>query len=211
MNAQHPIGDPAELAALYALGELPPEQAAEFERHLAAGCELCAGELRRLDRAVTRLFSAAPEIPVAPHIRDELLRRIASACEPPADRPQPNPQVWKHWSPDDASSDLIIRDAMRLGWERTGIDGIEVRRLFVDQRRNQMTALVRMAAGTAYPPHRHGGPEECLVLEGTLRVGSRLLHAGDYQRMAQDSEHEVQSTDDGCTLLIISSLTDELT
>jgi anti-sigma factor ChrR (cupin superfamily) len=80
----------------------------------------------------------------------------------------------------------------------------------MDSARDRMTCLVRMAAGTAYPRHIHAGPEECLVLEGELRVGDEMLRAGDYQRAAPGSHHPVQSTDRGCLLLIVSSLSDEL-
>jgi quercetin dioxygenase-like cupin family protein len=72
--------------------------------------------------------------------------------------------------------------------------------------------LVRMEPGSSYPGHVHGGPEECYVISGDLRVGDSLhMRAGDYQRVAAGMTHPVQSTDEGCLLLITSSLHDELT
>ena len=59
-------------------------------------------------------------------------------------------------------------------------------------------------------PHHHGGAEECYVLEGDLRTGDVWMHAGDYQHAAAGSVHPVQSTVQGCLLLIHSSLQDEL-
>lgn len=123
---------------------------------------------------------------------------------------QPNPQVWKRWQGDQAATDWFIRRRDEGAWEETGIAGIQVRRLFVDPSRNQMTALVRMAAGTAYPRHIHDGPEECLVLDGDLWAGDVEFHQGDYQRMTPGSRHDVQSTKEGCLLLIVSSLSDEI-
>ena len=74
-----------------------------------------------------------------------------------------------------------------------------------------VTMLIRMAPGTAYPAHRHGGAEECYVLEGDLHVGDDIvMHAGDYQRAEAGSTHPVQSTRGGCLLLLTSSLRDEL-
>jgi hypothetical protein len=95
-------------------------------------------------------------------------------------------------------------------WAPVGIPGIEVKRLATDPERREVTMLVRMAAGTAYPAHRHGGVEECLVLSGEILVGERPMKAGDYQISQRDSVHPVQSTRDGCLLYIRSSQDDEL-
>jgi anti-sigma factor ChrR (cupin superfamily) len=70
--------------------------------------------------------------------------------------------------------------------------------------------LVRMAAGTTYPSHRHAGDEQCFVLDGDLHVGEIVLHSGDFQLAPEESEHGPQSTVGGCTLLIVSSRNDEL-
>lgn len=64
--------------------------------------------------------------------------------------------------------------------------------------------------GTAYPCHVHDGPEECYVHRGELCVAGETLRAGDYQRAAPGSLYVVQSTENGCLLLIVSSMTDEL-
>ena len=220
MTPDHPVGDPAELAALYAAGAMTDEQAAEFEAHLA-DCERCIAELRRLDPAVLELLQAVePVIPDA-RVRDTLLARVSAApasqagthaegASPRGEWAALGPQVWKAWAADQAGGDLLIRRGGEGAWEPTGIAGIEVRRLFVDEERNQMTALVRMAAGTSYPRHLHNGPEECYVLQGDLHLGDTVLRAGDYQRAAPGSRHGVQSTSAGCLLLIVSSLTDEL-
>jgi anti-sigma factor ChrR (cupin superfamily) len=200
---EHPMGEPAELAALYAAGAMPGEQRAQFEAHLD-DCAACLEEARRLDGVVTQLFSATPPAPVAAPLREALLARVSAANH------AAGPQVWKRWGADDPQQDLFVLRGEEAPWEPTGIDGIDIRRLFVDRPRNQMTMLVRMEAGTAYPRHVHDGPEECYVLQGELRVGDDTLRAGDYQRAAPGSKHAVQSTDTGCLLLIVSSLTDEI-
>jgi hypothetical protein len=48
------------------------------------------------------------------------------------------------------------------------------------------------------------------VLEGDLHVGDMVLHAGDYQCAITDSLHDVQHTEGGCVLFIVSSLRDEI-
>lgn len=73
-----------------------------------------------------------------------------------------------------------------------------------------MTFLARMAPGSSYPSHRHGGPEECYVLKGDLDVGHRKMRAGDFERAEPGSVHARETTEEGCLLLIVSSLRDEM-
>ncbi|NOT32068.1 MAG: hypothetical protein HOP15_16600, partial [Planctomycetes bacterium] len=129
-------------------------------------------------------------------------------------------QVWKQWRTE-ARAPSVVSAAGAEAFEPTGFPGVRVRRLAVDQDAERVTMLVRMDPGTAYPAHRHGGVEECYVVEGDLWIGAGIeangigvpaleMHAGDYQRMEEGSLHPVQSTRAGCLLLITSSLQDEL-
>lgn len=222
MTLNHDNGDPREWAALYASGALDPAQVGAFEAHLRAGCPECLAGLSELRPVVEALAEVEVEpVQPRPEVKASLLARIdadlrergaAAGGRPAAGDASrdPNPQVWRDWTADAIDQDVVLRDALHSGWEETGITGIRVRRLCVDPTRNQMTALVRMAPGTAYPAHKHNGPEECLVLEGDLRAGDDHFHAGDYQRMGVGSRHVVQSTESGCLLLIISSLSDDM-
>jgi anti-sigma factor ChrR (cupin superfamily) len=83
-----------------------------------------------------------------------------------------------------------------------------MRVLAIDAAADRFTALVRMAPGANYPAHRHGGPEECFVLEGDLRHEERVMRAGDYEWVAAGSHHGPQTTAEGCLVLIHSSLSD---
>lgn len=212
MSSNHQIGNPQELAAAYAAGAMTAEEAVTFEAHLASGCDDCATAVRSYDDAVVHLYESV--VPVAPGA--DLRERILGAAAPQAksrkivedSRAGKQGQIWREWTPD--VDDILIRNCAMNGWEDTGIPGIEVRRLSADRERNQMTALFRMAPGTAYPRHVHDGPEECYVLQGDLSVGDQVMHAGDYQKMAPGTQHGVQSTENGCVLLIVSSLSDEM-
>lgn len=44
-----------------------------------------------------------------------------------------------------------------------------------------MSYLVRLAAGSSLPPHRHPVDEECVVLEGEVRIGTLRVAGGGYQ------------------------------
>jgi len=70
--------------------------------------------------------------------------------------------------------------------------------------------LVRLAPGTEYPPHRHGGVEELHLLHGELMIGDRKLYPGDYhQAEAGSVDHRVWS-ETGCTCVLITSYNDAL-
>ncbi len=60
------------------------------------------------------------------------------------------------------------------------------------------SCMVRLAPGTSFPPHGHPLDEECVVLEGSLRIGADLvLLPGDFHVGIKGIEHETVSTDDG--------------
>ncbi len=77
--------------------------------------------------------------------------------------------------------------------------------LFSDPVTARTTALVSMAAGTRYAPHRHEQAEEVYVLEGSCLCGGRLLRVGDYHRAEAATVHTDISTEEGCLMLAIFS------
>jgi anti-sigma factor ChrR (cupin superfamily) len=194
------LGDPAELAALYAAGAMELDERAAFEVHLAEGCEMCRAELARLGGVVAGLAAAALSVPPDPRSWEALLARVAGTSASSPLRP--------HLQLVAAKSEAVLKRADDAVWEDTEVPGVRIRTLFVDAQSNHFTALVRMAPGSSYPGHIHGGPEECFVLEGDLDVGEQVMRAGDYQRVPAGSRHAVQSTKQGCLLLITSSLSD---
>ena len=195
--------DAAELAALIAAGAIPEASQPDVEARLGSDALLRA-ELAHLSPAIESLCDRSLAPP--PSIRSGLLGRIDSESRPaPVD-----PQIWKRWTRDDENRKLLIRRSQEGAWEETGVEGVRVKRLLMDEARNQFTALVRMSPGSSYPRHVHNSAEECLVLEGDIRMGDQVLRAGDYQFAPADSLHGVQSTEGGCLLLISSGMDDDL-
>jgi putative transcriptional regulator len=205
MKNDHELGDPAELAALYAAGALPRAERAAYEAHLDT-CAVCRVELRSHAPAVAALANALAPVEPDPALRKALLRRVAPSS---AGHSPLRSSFQTAPARAEAGAGLLIQRAAEGAWEDASVPGIRVRVLFVDRPNNHFTALVRMEPGTSYPRHRHDGPEECLVLEGDLHVGDEVLNVGDYQRASVGSTHGLQSTKTGCLLLITSSLTDE--
>ena len=198
------LGDPGDLAALYAAGALTGPEYEAFEAHLVAGCAICVAEVEAYGPAVAALAEAAPPRAPGGHVRAALLRRVAEAG--PGASPL-RELVLAELA--DTTAETIIRTPAQGPWQETSVPGVQLRVLAVDRVRNQFTALARMAPGAAYPRHVHSAPEDCLVLEGELLVGGEVMRAGDYQRAPAGSAHGVQRTETGCLLFITSSLTDE--
>lgn len=203
-------------ANLFLLGTLEPQEEKQFLQHLAgcAECKKTVAETARVMRALPMAWLSPDDSPIhfihpPAALKEKLLHNIKSDA-PPAAKAATHPQVWKNWSNMKKEIGLVMVRADEGDWEDTGVNGFQVKRLFVDEAHDSVTMLVRGPAGAVYPSHRHAGPEQCYVLTGDLHVGDAVLRAGDYQYASSDSIHGIQYTESGCLLLIVSSLHDEI-
>jgi ChrR Cupin-like domain len=63
--------------------------------------------------------------------------------------------------------------------------------------------LLRMKPGAVLPPHRHPVDEECVVIEGVLRIGNELvLSAGGFHLGRKDTPHDAITTDTGALIFL---------
>jgi hypothetical protein len=63
--------------------------------------------------------------------------------------------------------------------------------------------LLRMQPGAVLPAHRHPIDEECIVIEGVLRIGSTLtLEAGGFHLGRKDLPHDAITTDTGALIFL---------
>lgn len=65
-----------------------------------------------------------------------------------------------------------------------------------------MSYLVRLAPGAALPVHRHPIDEECVVLEGELRIGDLVVAAGGFHLGRKDVLHAPITTVDGALIYL---------
>jgi quercetin dioxygenase-like cupin family protein len=85
-------------------------------------------------------------------------------------------------------------------WQRF-LPGIE--RKVLHEKNGVMSYLLRLAAGAVLPAHHHPIDEECVVLQGDLRVGQTLvLHAGDFHLAHEGLPHDSISTDTGALIFL---------
>ena len=157
-----------------------------FEEHLSDGCLQCHARIRETQEALAGVSVSLEPITPADSVKARLLKRIDS--EKPG---------------------LVYIHANEGKW----IDvepGIVAKILNLDTERRRVTALVRMAPGSAYADHRHLGTEEVLVLEGSCYCGGRRLRPGDYHRADAGSIHLDTRTDEGSLMLVIAPLQNEM-
>ncbi len=203
MRHQRLTSEIGDQIAAYALGQLSSAEARAFELHLQAGCSICEEELRSVERTLSFLALSVPQSDPNPQLRERLLRQITGVSDV-----KDSPQVWKTWKTASARGQHLVR-ATQGSWEPVGLQGVLTKQLYVDPIHETVTMLVRMEPGATYPAHRHGGREQCFVLEGDLSYDIGL-GAGDYLCAEVDTTHPISRTEHGCLLLIISSTHDDL-
>jgi anti-sigma-K factor RskA len=107
----------AEAAAAYALDALDPQEAQQFEAHLAT-CAACREELVRYQQVVVGLASTVtPEEP-PPSLRARTLARAFAGSQVPLSEPGaavPRPHTWHVEKPDVRAADAASRSAA-WGW-----------------------------------------------------------------------------------------------
>lgn len=127
-------------------------------------------------------FDAAGEAPggtpgQARTIRHRLMERVADA---------------------DETHETIVAD--EAGWQPF-MEGVSLKVLH--ERDGVLSYLLRLAPGATVPSHRHPMDEECIVLEGCIRIGSRpMLGPGAYHLAHEGSLHPSIATQTGATIFL---------
>lgn len=100
----------------------------------------------------------------------------------------------------ESALDHVTVRASDQGWE-TLAPGLL--RKVLHEADGAISTLMRLAPGVVVPGHSHGIDEECMVLEGTLRIGPELLlHAGDFHVGRKGMAHGDASTDTGALVYL---------
>lgn len=72
-----------------------------------------------------------------------------------------------------------------------------------------LSYLLRLAPGARLPAHRHPVDEECVVLEGTLRIGTRIeVGPGGFHLAHRGALHAGLSSDGGATIFLRGAVPD---
>ena len=185
-------------ASLYVLGALTPEEHRAFESQLRQDGELRA-LLMELQRAANLVAKSVPQSKPPPQLKTRIFERIAAAKEiPPA--PVAAVPVGLHF----------MEAASKSGWKELPLPGAFIKLLSLEKERGFAVLLGRIGAGVRYPAHVNVGPEDFYILSGDLVVGNRRLVAGDFHHADKGSQHEVNYSEHGCTLLAVLTTDDPL-
>lgn len=77
-----------------------------------------------------------------------------------------------------------------------------VRVKFLHRDDRHQSVLVRLEPGAVYPAHAHSEDEECVVLDGEVRIGDIRITAGDYHLARGGSRHSELRSEAGALLFI---------
>lgn len=84
-------------------------------------------------------------------------------------------------------------------------EGIDQAVLWVNEKANRKSLLIRMEPGARYESHAHEDDEECLVIEGDLVFGELVLKAGDFHFAPKGRTHPPAYSPSGCLLFITAA------
>jgi quercetin dioxygenase-like cupin family protein len=175
-----------ELAAGYATGELELAERGEFQVLLQSASDSEREAAAAVIDTAALVSLARPLEGPSPALRQRLMSRIGqSAVAKP-------PELLK-----------FIRGADNSVWIPLKVPGAYVKVLSMEESRGHAVVLGKLDPGAHYPAHDHIGGEEIYVLSGDLFIGEVKLVAGDFHSAAPGSRHEVNHSEQGCTILAV--------
>lgn len=172
--------DEANLTEL--LGAQDPEEAAHF-------VELA-----------TQLAFAAPAATPSPALKARLMAALLSPAT-----------AGRKDVPQQELPGVFVLRQQQQSWRPTPFAGVTYNHLYLNEQTKLQTVILRLEPGAHYPRHRHREVEQCLVLSGDVfTAGRRALVAGDFEWAEAGTEHDSITSTNGCELLLIASVHNEM-
>jgi anti-sigma factor ChrR (cupin superfamily) len=189
-----------EQASLYALGALGEPESGAFEVELRGNAEL-REFVRGLQRTTDLLAVSTPGEPLPPSLRDKVLERIQTEG---SRKSSASPALA-------ALAGLrFVEAAESQGWKQLPVPGTYIKLLSLEKECGYAVLLGKLDPGARYPAHVNAGPEDFYILTGDLVIGDRKLVAGDFHHADKGSQHAVNYSIEGCTLLSVLTTDDPL-
>jgi quercetin dioxygenase-like cupin family protein len=177
-------------ASLYVLGALTAEEQSAFESTLREDAEL-RDLVFKLQRTAGLIAKSVPQAAPPLPLKAKILECIAASKPVPPAPPAMTPPTLRFL-------------------EAASESGAFIKLLSIERERGYAVLLGKIEAGVRYPAHVNAGPEDFYILSGDLVVGNRRLVAGDFHHADRGSEHEVNYSEQGCTLLAVLTTDDPL-
>lgn len=89
-----------------------------------------------------------------------------------------------------------------MEWQPSQFDGIQIKVLYQDKEKGEMTCLLKWEPGTTLPFHKHPEIEQSYVIEGSFYDHEGIARAGEFTWRKAGSFHETK-TDEGCIILAV--------
>lgn len=190
-----------EQASLYVLGTLGADERQAFEAQLRVQPELLA-LVRSLEKTSVLMAKAVPSVAPPASLRDRVLGSVGHSATAPRTQPWTGPAV------DPAFFFIAARD--QSGWKNLPVPGASIKLLSADRERGFAVLMGKLDKGVRYPAHPHPTGEDILILTGDLTIAGRRMGPGDFHHCDAGTEHPVNFSDEGCTLMAVLSLDHEL-
>jgi quercetin dioxygenase-like cupin family protein len=116
-------------------------------------------------------------------IKSRLMRRVRAERQPGLTTIQADEGDWKPFLP-------------------------KVRIKTLQQSGDTLTYLLRLEPGAILVPHDHPQDEECIVLEGEVRIGQTVARAGAYHLAPKGMAHDSIVSDNGALLFLRGAVPD---
>ncbi len=182
-----------ELLLEFATGGGDRPHRALIEAHLAH-CAACRSDLGRVARPGGALLTAVDDAPLPPVLLDRIVQRIDSM---PALPPQPADGIDL---PPGVLAELVTMKPLR--WRSPALRGSRIATLLHDDHTGAVLHLGWMPGGRVFPPHRHAGAEEVVVLAGGYTDGPMHVETGDWVVTEPGAPHSpTTDPDEDCWIL----------
>jgi len=135
---------------------------------------------------------------------------LASASRPDAPSPAVKERLMAALTPPSVPRGFTFRLRDDETWLPHPVPGIRMKVLALDRTAGYAVLLLKAAPGTRFPPHHHGGAEECYVLSGSVTTCNRRMTAGDFLHADADTDHGELFTEDGCQVLLVVPADDDI-
>ncbi len=189
-----------EMASLYALGSLAPDERCAFKTQMDGNPELLAMVLE-IQKIASLLAVATPTVVPRAGLKQSIFQQIEKqeSLEKPAN-PAPLPNLGLSFA----------HAAAKSGWKPLPVKGTYIKLLSFEKERGYAVLLGKLDPGARYPEHQNAGPEDFYILNGDLVVGDRKLDAGDFHHADAGSQHPENYSINGCTLIAVLTASDPL-
>ena len=173
------------LAGEYVLGTLSPDEREAVERELEHD-ESLRREVSFWQNAFAELEDqeSAPASPPSPSVWQAIEQSLDALEIPGSVTVRADAGEWKPYIP-----------------------GVAKKLLYVDEKAGTESYLLRLDPGARLPSHSHAIAEECIVLSGSLEVGSMRISAGDFHVALAGYKHPVVRSEAGAVVYLRSERT----